>query len=409
MALMMDNMRVVGGGDPAFYRCDTFRSAHDLPAGTVAEAENCRFEDGRAWPRHGLNEQGWGRRVVSRLPRTTTLYSVYTPTWTGIGSPPWYYSAAITGLTAGRTYLVTLGNAQKLVARDEFNAPAVAANGRLVATQSTYYFYRPYGGYFAGIVDGFLDELAADTPCGFARFNDPQAYDTAILVTNAWREAAGEDGGRGRAWRIQSGNTPQEIPLNGHDVWDTTRIIPCYNGIVLLRQGNERHYFSAELDLDIVDADATADTVAADTAALVNGYPVNVTGITGASGTYYARVVSATALALYDTAAHAAAGGSTGLFDVTVASETGTLTRLAVDPADASLRLNTTPDWADGDRVTLYCDPNSEFIGANPGDTPPQNNTRYYVKRIADTIWQLYSNSALTTALVFQTARGRFW
>jgi hypothetical protein len=80
---------------------------------------------------------------------------------------------------------------------------------------------------------------------GYTRFNDPQGFDVQVVLTDEWRLLAGEDGGRGRCWRIQPGNEPLLVPLNGQDVWGTTRLIPCYNGLVLLRQGNERHYFQA--------------------------------------------------------------------------------------------------------------------------------------------------------------------
>lgn len=54
---------------------------------------------------------------------------------------------------------------------------------------------------------------------------------------------AGEDGGRGRAYRILSGNEPLEIPLNGHDVWSMSKLVPTQDGLVCFRDGNERHYF----------------------------------------------------------------------------------------------------------------------------------------------------------------------
>jgi hypothetical protein len=82
-------------------------------------------------------------------------------------------------------------------------------------------------------------------PRAFSRFNDPDGVDNLVLVTDDWRTGAGEDGGRGRAWRVLSGNAPQEIPLNGHDVYGESRLLPCYNGLVLLRQDDERHYFQA--------------------------------------------------------------------------------------------------------------------------------------------------------------------
>ena len=144
MMATQQNPAVVDG-DPAFYRVDTRRPAHDLPPGTVADAVNKRFEDGRAWPRLGVDRGPWGQ-------------------------PP-----------------------------------------------------------------------GDENPCAFARFNDPSGFDAAVRVTDGVRP----DGGRGRVWLIMSGNVPKSVPLNGHDVWGTARLIPCNNGLVLLRHGNERHYFAA--------------------------------------------------------------------------------------------------------------------------------------------------------------------
>lgn len=78
---------------------------------------------------------------------------------------------------------------------------------------------------------------------GYARFNDPQGFDSQVVLTDDWRDGGGEDGGCGRAWLIISGNAPRQIPLNGNDVYGPSRLVPCYNGLVLLRQDNERHYF----------------------------------------------------------------------------------------------------------------------------------------------------------------------
>ena len=309
MALIADQQTPVQDGDQAFYRVDTRRPAHELEAGVVAEALNCRFEDGRAWPRLGVNRQPWG--------------------------------------------VVNDGGAVK----------------------------------------------------GFNRFNDPQGFDTQIVLTDDWRTAVGEDGGRGRAWRIQSANVPSAVPLNGHDVWGVTRAIPCYNGLTLLRQGNERHYFSAVTTLAITNSDSAGETISVTTTTVATGMPVTVAGITGASGTYYVRIIAAGLISLYDTAAHANAGGATGRFNVTVNSQTGTLSKLAVDPATARIQLNVLPNWTNGDRVIFYADTGSYFTGS----TPPQNATSYFVKNITGNLIELYSNQGLSTKLAFTVASGRFW
>lgn len=82
---------------------------------------------------------------------------------------------------------------------------------------------------------------------------------TISAVWDALSEG-GEDGGRGRAWRILSGNVPLPIPLNGHDVWDTSRLVPTQDGLILFRDGNERHYFGPSA------VDVSADTIQLNTA-----------------------------------------------------------------------------------------------------------------------------------------------
>jgi len=294
-------------GDISFMGVDTFTPAHELPPGLVADAINKRFEDGRAWPRYGVNSQPWGTTGIS-------------------------------------------GNI-----------------------------------------------------CGYARFNDPQGFDIQVVLTDDWRTANGEDGGRGRAYRVQPGNSPAiPVSLNGRDIWGPTRAIPCYNGLVLLRQGNERHYFQAAAiansaiqlncaptwndgDLVLFDAvgtgyvttptisitntSASADTLNAVTTTLFTGLLVTVTGITGASGFYYLKVVSSGVVSLYDTQAHAIAGTATGRFDVTVNSQTGTLA----------------------------------FGSVTTG-------VRYYVKTdLATNKVTLFSDGALTKQLVFSSATGKFY
>jgi hypothetical protein len=186
---------VVVDGDPAFYRVNTRTPAHALEPGVCADAVNKRFEDGRAWPRLDVEREPWGD------------------------------------------------------------------------------------------VKSLRDHVSGDfNVCAYARYSDPNGFEVTVLVTDEWRTAAavvgeaptlpglgaeggnglggeggeglGEeggaggaggasDGGRGRVWLIMSGNGPKEVPLNGNDVWDTARLVPCNNGLVLLRWGNERHYFGA--------------------------------------------------------------------------------------------------------------------------------------------------------------------
>ena len=54
---------------------------------------------------------------------------------------------------------------------------------------------------------------------GYARFNDPQGLDVLVVATDDWRTGAGEDGGRGRLWKLMAGTGPVAVPLNGHDLY----------------------------------------------------------------------------------------------------------------------------------------------------------------------------------------------
>lgn len=71
-----------------------------------------------------------------------------------------------------------------------------------------------------------------------------------------------------------------------------------------------------------VVADATADTLTAVAHGYLSGQPVQVSGTTLPTGvtagtTYYANAATVDTIKLYDTQAHAVAGGATGLVDIT--------------------------------------------------------------------------------------------
>ena len=409
----LSNTPFVTDGDAAFYKVDTRRPAHELEAGVVADAVNKRFEDGRAWPRFGVDQQAWGSSGINLIPPGTvwatgffgTNVRVVNPT---LGFPPAAGVVITSRLVPGHKYLVLyMGNATEIATTSYLGVGKV-----VLATRAGQAFICPAGGIIwfnsaearSGAITAIVTPVGA-SPRGYRRFNDPQGVDTQVLTTDDWRDGLGEDGGRGRVWRIISGNVPSPVPLNGHDVYGTARFIPCYNGLTLLRQDNERHYFSALASVAITNSDATGETLTVDTTTVFTGQPVSVSGITGASASYYARVVSGTTAALYDTAAHAVAGGGTGRFNVTVNGETGLLNKLAVDPATSRIQLNTEPNWADGDLVFYWADAGGAILGS----TPPNPRTQYYVKTIAGNLVELYTDAALTTKLSFTTAQGRFY
>lgn len=386
------NPQSIVDGDNAFQGVDTFLPPHQLAPGMCADAVNKRFEDGRAWPRFGVAKQSWGQIG-------TNIASGYTWPSVGIGG---FKARAITGFVVGKSYYyAAAGNALWLATSNHLNRDRIiiSEGSTFVATQTSYVLETRTG---SGSITSII--ISGGNVCGYARYNDPQGFDTQVILTDDYRNLNGEDFGRGRAWCIQPGNAPKEVSLNGHDIWGITRIIPCHNGLVLLRQGNERHYFGANAiassqiqlnsapawnDGDLVlfvadadsyltapvlnytDSDATADTLTVDTTSLFNGLNVTVTATSkmfSAGSNYFVRVVSTGIVSLYDTAAHAIAGGATGRFDVNIDDETGTLT----------------------------------FGTAATG-------VRYYVKKITGNKAELYTDESLTKKLSFTAATGTFY
>jgi len=381
-------------GDIAFLRVDNRRPPHALEPGVAASATNKRSESGKAVPRHGCALDPWG------IPGSSLLLGAWNSA-NGVGVS----IQTITGLTIGNRYYFSLGDAFAFSsATDAVDVNVIpagtvyTASAAFTAESTTYYLF---GHSVAGntIIATLVD--VANT-CGYARFSDPTTdSDNTILLTDDWRDGAGEDGGRGRAWRISPGNAPWDIDLNGHDIWDTARVIQCHHAVALLRHGNERHYFSAaavaanvitlnvapawqagdrillagatddaaiiSTPLAITDTDLTAETLTVATTSLTSGVACTVTGVTGASGTYYVGVVSPGVISLYSTRAQAIAGGAPGRFNVTVDDQTGTLT------------------------VPV-----------------PTIGTRYFAGT-ATTALTLFTDEALTNQLGFASATGKFY
>jgi len=90
---------------------------------------------------------------------------------------------------------------------------------------------------FYSSTDPFTDIL------GVLPYRDPDTGASAlILATNEERTS---DGGQGRMYCVRPNQSPVEIPLNGHDIYQPVRLIQATNGVVMLRPGNARYYFSS--------------------------------------------------------------------------------------------------------------------------------------------------------------------
>lgn len=226
-------------GDEQFWRVDTRTPAHMLPPGVAADAVNCRFEDGRKWERFGVSQQAWGQTGVNLVTGVWTLNNGF-------------FYCTISNLVIGETYYWTQRQAAILSSAKSSTGAGVnpagtqlQASGYFTALTTTYYLWANEG-------PGLIGNVPTDTitrhanVCGYLRYNDPTTeFDTLVLLTDDWRDQAGEDGGRGRCWRIVAGNGPQQVPMNGNDIYGPAQLVACDQALVMLREENERHYFSA--------------------------------------------------------------------------------------------------------------------------------------------------------------------
>lgn len=324
MAVAVASQLLMTDGDAAFLRVNNRVPAHALAPGEVAAASNCRFEQGKPWPRYGVGLDPWGVHltVVDSGGR-----------WE---SGPSFY---VTHMTAGVRHYLTLGNATSFIYTIE--------NGDDVTLTESGWFTpaaglaEVYGPFLADWTGNISQVPPGVHTCAYKRFNDPvTGTDNGILITDAWRDGAGEDGGRGRAWRIYPNNGPQEIPLNGHDVWGTARLIQAREAMLLLRHGNERHYFG------VADLDAATDKITLHCAPSwglgtskrirfeLASVGAGIVGTTppAAGNFYYARVFSGNAIKLYQSSADAAADTNALDFD-TVSSVGKFYVELAESPA----------------------------------------------------------------------------
>ena len=236
MAVTAQQNLAVVDGDPAFYRVDTRTPAHELGPGVAADAVNKRFEDGRAWPRLCVEREPWGLPAANLIPQGSEY----------VGLPhakPYFNLSAI--VKPDTEYTIIFGADEGGVNLEFLSLDIVSGGPGSMARFTTGEDVSNCSLSSNGAgesVTAILFASARPNDCAFVRFNDPEGFDVTVVVTDEWRP---EDGGRGRVWLIQSGNAPKGVPLNGQDVWGEARLVPCFNGLVLLRHGNERHYFGA--------------------------------------------------------------------------------------------------------------------------------------------------------------------
>lgn len=135
------------------------------------------------------------------------------------------------------------------------------------------------------------------TALAAARWWEPNdGTEFAVLVTDDWRDEAGEDGGRGRAFAVRPGGDPIQIPLNGHDVWGPCRLVPGRTALLLLRHGNARWYVTGTDGSDEIETNVAHG--------LADGNRVRVVGDVIPSpmlndSYYWVEVVDATTVTLH--------------------------------------------------------------------------------------------------------------
>lgn len=286
---MADNY--ITDGDAGFVKVDTQLPPHELPDGVAADAVNKRCESGQAWPRYGALSQAWG----TVAPKTGNVVP---------GSATYVNFHFTFPINIGQVYRLRLGNHDG----SAYNgATLVSVIGNQLPDNSFLFTAtQPVLTLVGTIITGSVTATLyyAAQPRAFSRFIDPNGIDSLVLVTDEWRTDGGGDGGRGRAWRILSGNVPVEIPLNGHDVYGEARLVPCFNGLLLLRQDNERHYFQASA-VDITNSKITLNTTPAwndGDLVLFFAFPNSyITGTTPPAplATYYVQHVAANTVKLY--------------------------------------------------------------------------------------------------------------
>ena len=336
----------VTDGDDAFTKVDTQRAAGQLQPGEVADAVNQRFEFGEAWPRLGVAKQAWGGSYPNLVDGDALSVAATDP-----GPPVVYFSTqTVPGFVIGQTYEWIQDVADTLSTGKTGNYTAsgtIYTSGQtFVATATTYYLIKTSAANWS--VGGFywtdtITLAGPGDPLAFQRFNDPDGVDNLVLFTDGWRTAG--DGGRGRAWRVKSGSTPSEIPLNGQDIYSTTRLVQAYNGLLAFRHGNERHYFIASnvnTGTDVITlhcvpswniGDEVIFNIADQTSSLVGTSPPNVgaayyVGDNGTTST--AIAASVVSVTLHTTRAGALA--NTGKLDYSAAVGKFYLERAATSP-----------------------------------------------------------------------------
>jgi len=198
-----------------------------VPPQYVSEAINRRFEDQAIKNRWGITQQKWGGKwtLGSRVVTVTSNQDTATPV-SGALIPNNTVVACdqyVNELVFPSGTRVWLDNS----AITRFTAAAYTFTGAPKQRTLTYY----------ASTTPFTDIL------GTLAYRDPDTgFQALIVATNEVRDDS--DYGQGKVYLVRPNSGHLEIPLNGHDIYAPVRLIQSANGIVMLRPGNARYYFS---------------------------------------------------------------------------------------------------------------------------------------------------------------------
>jgi hypothetical protein len=198
-----------------------------IPASYVSNAVNRRFEDQVIKNRWGIVQPKWGGKweLLNRVV-TVTSNSVSTVPVSGTPIPQ---NASISSDPVAN--VLVFSNGTRCLLDDGTNC--VMSTAALAFT----------GAPVNRTVQFYNQTLPFEDILGVLPYRDPDTGANALLV--AVNEARTSDGGQGKVWCIRPNQSPVEVPMNGHDIYLPVRLIQATNGVVMLRPGNARYYFSS--------------------------------------------------------------------------------------------------------------------------------------------------------------------
>ncbi len=197
-----------------------------LPESYVSEAVNRRFEDNVIKNRWGIVQPKWGGRWTTgdRVIFVTSGSSTATP----VSGPQIPTNSQITCDPVTNTLIFPIGTICTL---DDGTNTVFSTQAFSFAGSPNYKTAR-----FYSTTTPFTEIL------GVLPYRDPDTGANALLV--AVNEERTSDGGQGKVWLVRPNQSPAEVPMNGHDIYAPVRLIQATNGVVMLRPGNARYYFS---------------------------------------------------------------------------------------------------------------------------------------------------------------------